>query len=138
MCLMQVIPKHGQRLYELVNWSGHEDLREKVVVAEETIYHDETDPLVNWDERDLETAVREAGLSSVRIVVERQSAQRQITSAHVQRWFSEKGERLSYKERLLADRMTVPEVEKVEQLYSRQLVNQMVGWKTAVGLVTAS
>ena len=135
LCLIQTIPRHGQRLYDLVDWAGHEALREKVVAAEETIYHDETDPLVNWDERDVEAVVREAGLSSMQVVVERPLAQRQITAAHIQRWFGDKGERLSYKERLLAGGMTTRDMVLVEQLYSRQLVNQVVGWKTAVGFL---
>jgi putative ATPase len=137
LCLLQTIPRHGQRLYELVNWSGHEALREKVAAAEEAIYHDPVDPLVNWDEGDVETAVREAGLAVVRVVVERPLGQQQITPAHLQRWFGEKGERLSYKERLLAGGLTKREVGVVEQLYGRQLLQQVVGWKTAVGLVVA-
>lgn len=135
LCLMQTIPRHGQRLYDLVDWSGHEALHEKVVAAEEAIYHDETDSLVNWDEGDVETAVLRAGLVG-RVVVERVSEQRQITAVQVERWFiSEKGERLSYKERLLAGGLAEREVGEVERLYGRQLVKGVVGWKTAVGFV---
>lgn len=137
LCLTQTIPRHGQRLYDLVDWSGHEALREKVVAAEEAIYHDEADPLVNWDEGDLETAVGEAGLSSIRIQVEQATAQQQIRQSQLQRWFSDKGERASYKERLLAGGVAMGDVGVVEQLYRKQLMNQMVGWKTAVVMLAA-
>jgi putative ATPase len=138
LCLIQTIPRHTQRLYELVDWSGHEDLREKVAAAEEAIYHDETDPLVNWDEGDLETAVREAGLR-VQIHVKTHTEQRQITQAHLGRWFGEgTQERTSYSQRLLAVELCSNDIEKVAKLYTRQLQNQLVNWKVVTAVVTAT
>jgi putative ATPase len=133
LCLIQSIPRHTQRLYALVDWAGDETLRAKVAAAEDAIYHDPADPLVNWDEEDLATAVREAGLD-VRLVVERQTEQRQITQSQLARWFGAGSDRPSYGERLAAQ-LSPEEVERVAGLYRRQLGEKVVGWKTAVAFV---
>ncbi|MGB5059544.1 MAG: hypothetical protein WBO48_12650, partial [Candidatus Promineifilaceae bacterium] len=136
ICLLQTLPRYTQRLYALVDWAGHEALREKVVAAEEAIYHDPADPLVNWDEKGLETAVRDAGLT-VRLVVERQAEQRQIGPNQLARWFGAGSDRPSYGERLAAAGLSAAEVGEVERLYRRQLEGRMVGWETAVAFVLA-
>ncbi|NHZ71972.1 MAG: AAA family ATPase [Aquificales bacterium] len=138
LCLIQTIPRHTQRLYDLVDWSGHEDLREKVAAAEEAIYHDESDPLVNWDEGDLETAVREAGLR-VQIHAKTHTEQRQITQIHLDRWFGEgTQERISYSQRLLAAELRSNDIKKVSKLYTRQLQNQLVNWGTVTAVVVGT
>ena len=136
ICLLQTLPRYTQRLYALVDWAGHEALREKVVAAEEAIYHDPADPLVNWAEGDLETAVRDAGLT-VRLVVERQAEQRQIGPNQLARWFGAGSDRPSYGERLAEAGLSAAEVGEVERLYRRQLEGKVVGWETAVAFVLA-
>ncbi|HEX6384883.1 MAG TPA: AAA family ATPase [Anaerolineae bacterium] len=139
--IAQSIPRHGQRLYELVDWSGVDaQLAAKVKAAEEAIYGDETDPLVNWDESDLEVALRAAGLEQVHIQVERQTEQRRITAGQLERWFGEEEVeegRLSYGRRLLEGELTVEEVEHVAVLYRRQLLDQIVPWYSAIAYVVA-
>ena len=127
ICLVQTIPRHTQRLYELVDWTGQEALRAKVVAAEEAIYHDPADPLVNWDEKGVETAVTEAGLAA-RLTVERQTEQRRITAEQLERWFGAGGGRPSYGERLAAGGLTGEEVERVAALYRRELGEKVVEW----------
>lgn len=139
IALVQTIPRHTQRLYELVDWNGREALRDKVAAAEEAIYHDENDPLVNWDETDLETAVQEAGLSG-QIITERQMEQRRITAGHLARWFPDETvyqTRLAYGHRLREGGLTDKEVSEVQGMYGRQLQNQTVNWQTTVAMVTA-
>jgi putative ATPase len=138
LCLIQTIPRHGQRLYDLVDWSNHEALREKVVAAEETIYHDETDPLVNWEEGDVETALTAVQLTNIQIHIQNFSQQRQITQDHLKRWFGEGGNgRLSYKQRLQAAVLSTKEIAVVEKLYSHQLQNQLIPWHTHVSYILA-
>ncbi len=61
---MQTIPQHGQRLYQLVDWSGEtKALAKKVAKAEEAIYADESDPLVNWDETAVQAGLEAAGFT---------------------------------------------------------------------------
>ena len=85
--LSQSIPRHTQRLYELIAWGRATALREKVVAAEEAIYADAADPLVNWDADDLRAALEGAGLMDVRVTVETQTEERRITGGHLERWF---------------------------------------------------
>ena len=52
--LAETVPSHTQRLYKLVDLATlGSDLAERVVKAEEAIYSQSDDPMVNWDEEDL-------------------------------------------------------------------------------------
>ena len=141
ICLIQSIPKHGQRLYNLVDWSDqNEKLLTKVKKAEDAIYADETDPLVNWDVADLETAVQAANLDLHQLQTETETMQRRITKQHLNRWFNTEemeGEKLSYRSRLKQGKLTKKEVDIVSTLYRRQLQNKIVDWHTKVLYITA-
>jgi len=131
-CLIQTIPKRGQRLYKLVNWSGEtKALHKKVQKAEEAIYTDESDPLVNWDESDLQAGLEAAGFSNTSIQLAHEKKQRQLTTVHLARWFGDSGNG-TYGQRLLDGGLSEKEVAKVATLYRRQLQEQIVGWETAV------
>jgi putative ATPase len=140
LCFSQTIPRRGQRLYQLVDWTGNEELRAKVEAAEEAIYADPDDPLVNWDATDLEADLRAVGeWQSVQVSVETQTEQRRITVAHLSRWFgeSEGDGRRSYGQRLLDSGLTAEECKAVETRYRRQLLEQTVDWGTAVAYLLA-
>ena len=136
-CLIQTIPRHGQRLYQLVDWAGHAALRDKAAAAEEAIYADPADPLVNWDEQTLVAALQAAGLE-LRLVVEKQAEQRRITAEQMARWFGPGAEgRASYAERLRAGGLTEDEVAQVERLYRRALLDAQTDWRTVVAYLLA-
>jgi putative ATPase len=140
-CLVQTIPQHGQRLYQLVDWSGEtKGLAQKVAQAEETIYADESDPLVNWDEADLQAGLEAAGFTIASHQLDREKGQRRLTKAHLERWFSQPGESSpgTYGQKLLDGGLNAKEVEKVRALYKRQLEEQIVGWETAVAYISAT
>ncbi len=134
-CLVQTIPQHGQRLYGLVDWSDQPDeLFEKVRAAEEAIYSNQADSMVNWDETSLEMALHEAGFADVQLVLEVETERRQLTAVHLNRWFDKKesySERLSYRQRL-AEILSKTELGTVEVLYRKQLQNQLISWQTKV------
>jgi putative ATPase len=138
IALLQTIPRHTQRLYELVEWPDAA-LRQKVAAAEETIYHDESDPLVNWDEHDLAAALQAAGLD-VQMTVETQTEQRRITADYLARWFPDDDAyqaKASYAQRLLEGGLSDGEVEEVRRVYGRRLQDQIVTWQVkAVYLTT--
>lgn len=140
LALIQPIPRHTQRLYDLIDWPGQEALRKKVAAAEETIYYDGADPLVNWDEGDLEAALQASGLA-VQLVVEKQMEQRRITGAHLSRWFPAAETfqaRPSYAHHLRAAGLTDEELAQVAALYRRQLQEQTVPWHSTVAYVLAA
>ncbi|MCP4425313.1 MAG: AAA family ATPase [Chloroflexi bacterium] len=140
LTLIQTIPRHTQRLYELIEWPD-DALRQKVAAAEEAIYHDEADPLVNWDEDDLAAALQTAGLD-VQITVEKQAEQRRITADHLTRWFPDGDDdayqtRPSYAQRLLVAEVTETELDEVAAIYRRQLRGQIVSWHNNAAFVQA-
>jgi putative ATPase len=129
---VQTIPRQGQRLYALIEWSD-EKLRQQVAAAEEAIYSDETDPLVNWDESNLEAAFVQAGWQHVRLYPETQIEQRRITADSLTRWFDETTEytaRPTYGQRLAQAGLTSKQIERVASLYRQQLSDQIVSWQT--------
>jgi len=142
LILSQVVPRRGQRLYDLVEWSTvSPTLAGQVRDAEEAIYADPADPLVNWDSEALEVAFRAAGFSDAEVQADDQKAERHITAAHLERWFGaldgtkqdrpvDDGQALSYAQRLLASGLTQDEVDQVARLYWRQLRDQNVTWNS--------
>ncbi|WP_420641256.1 AAA family ATPase [Candidatus Leptofilum sp.] len=136
-CLIQTIPKHGQRLYQLVDWSGEtKTLAKKVAKAEEAIYAEASDPLVNWDESDVRAGLENAGFTIATQQLDREKGQRRLTKGHLERWFGTDGDG-TYGRRLLEGGLSEKEVAKVHSLYKRQLEEQIVRWETAV-LYTAA
>jgi putative ATPase len=129
-CFSQTIPRHSQRLYKLVDWSKFAArTAQKVAKAEEAIYTNPGDPLVNWDEADLEADLQAAGFTQVHLQVEKQIEARPITAEQLARWFqSESDERPSYAQHLAKGGLKTAEIEKIANLYERQLLKQTVNW----------
>ncbi len=122
------VPRHTQRLHELVDWADAEPgLRDRVVAAEEAIYDDADDPLVNWDGDDLVRYFERAGFAVEHEAVD-EASEVQIGEATVARWFGpSSGGKPSYGERLAAA-LSSEEIEAVRALFERQLVGQTVSW----------
>ncbi|MFW6096845.1 MAG: AAA family ATPase [Chloroflexota bacterium] len=137
----QVIPRHGQRLYKLVDWSDTEPaLQEDVAAAEETLYNDDSDSLTGWDAPDLEQALREAGFTILSLREERHTEQRRLTDRHLQRWFQEEpleNDRPTYRAHLQQASLSNAEIDEVSRLYSRQLRDETVEWESMIVYVVA-
>jgi putative ATPase len=136
--LAEAIPRHAQRLYDLVDRTSLDDgLAQRWVASEEAIYADEGNPMVNWDAGDLEAAFETVGLGRVRARVERHTSEVRITSALLARWFllprdpSAGDQRSSYAQHLLA-RLTPEEMMLVRALFDRNLRGQVVSWSSFV------
>ena len=140
LVLAQTVPRLGQRLYRLVDWSKlPKTLAAKVSKAEEAIYHDPDDPLVNWEADDLAAALERAGFSAVELRLEKQVARQRIGPEQLARWFGESGDgKPTYSERLKEGGIRPKDIERVEALYRRQLLEQMVDWETTILLCIAT
>jgi putative ATPase len=138
LCLAQVVPQNGQRLYDLVDWGDlPAQLHDQVRDAEESIYRDPDDPLVNWQRMDLEAQLQEAGFEDIRLTVEIVSEQRHISQEQLDRWFAAvPGGRQSYSERL-ARILPDDQLLQVERLYRRQLMGNLVTWRSTQIYVAA-
>lgn len=132
LSLAENVPRHTQRLYDLVDLSElDEGLAQRIRLAEEAIYHDEADPLVNWDGPDLMELLAGAGLA-VEAQTEREVRDIQVTEKLLARWFADgANERVSYRQRLAAQ-LNADEINQVRRLFERQLQNQAVQWRSRV------
>jgi len=128
VCLAERIPRHTQRLHQLVDLSSlAKKLVARIVQAEETIYNDPADPLVNWDGDDLVKLFESAGFT-VTANVEEERSDVQVTPGVLERWFAPSNSaRPSYADRLAAQ-LNAEEVAQVRALFERQLLNQVVSW----------
>jgi hypothetical protein len=132
--IVQFLPRHSQRLYDLVDWSGLENLREKVVALEDAIYMDSTDPLVSWDESDLKRALETDGLMELQMIVEKRPDRHLVSSTQIERWLNlepAEGTRPSYLMRLRDGGLSESELVEIAALYRRTLLDQEVAWQTA-------
>jgi putative ATPase len=134
LSLAEAVPRHAQRLYRLVDLSAlDEDLRHRLVEAEEAIYADRDDPMLNWDASDLEAAFQSAGLSDVHVQVEAASVQQHVGPEHLARWFgaSPDRQRPSYAGHL-SKYLSAAELAQVQTLFEHQFHNQTVAWTSQV------
>lgn len=140
--LVETLPRHTQRIYELIDANGVKPkLYQKWVKAEEQIYQDNQDTWVNWSETELENAFVQAGLTA-NIHLEHTQMELRITTDLIDRWFnsersaSRESSRLSYGQHL-SKSLTATELLTVQTLVQRTLSNQTVRWKGAIVFVVA-
>jgi putative ATPase len=137
LSLAETVVGGSQRLYELVDTSSlAEDLRRRLVEAEEAIYLQADDPLVSWQAADLGQAMEVAGFQEMAVEDEVLEDERLISTATLDRWFSdtEAGERPSYGQHLRRH-LASSERAEVEALFRRQLAGQTVTWRTRIAYV---
>ena len=137
--LAESLPRQAQRLYALLNAQKLDTpLYDRLVSAEESIYTNADDPMVNWEVEDLQHWFEKQGL---KVSLERMQNQTDIhiTSGLLTRWFSSTPveiEKLSYCDRL-AQFLSKTEVAAIQQAFKLQLQNQTVNWQSQVVLITA-
>jgi len=100
------------------------------VKAEEAIYQNVEDAMVNWDEDELRSLFQNSGLTA-EVQLEITQTDLQITSTLLERWFSTGSNRPSYGDHL-AGVLNAAELTTVETIFRRTLMNQMVKWKGAI------
>ncbi|MGH2536588.1 MAG: AAA family ATPase [Candidatus Promineifilaceae bacterium] len=139
LCFAQVVPRHGQRPADLVNWTGVDKrLAHKVRAAEDAIFEATADPLLAWDTADLAAALEAAGFAQVTAGTGTLVEVRRLDSAQVERWFpaaesaGAASGRPNYGERLAGAGLSPAEVGRVAQLFRQQLPGREVEWHTAV------
>ncbi len=139
LVLAEIIPRHTQRLYQLVDLSDMPpDLVERVEAAEEAIYAKSDDPMVNWDSSDLQKIFKEAGLSKIELFTETNTATVRIGEGQIDQWFSieAQGTRLTFAQHLLKKNnktgVTASELELLKSVFQRQLTTKTVSWQSTI------
>jgi putative ATPase len=137
--LAEPVARHTQRLYALVDLVElGEALAAKVRMAEEAIYADPRDPLVNWAEDDLRHAFLAVNLTEVTVEIVEAVVETRISPSMLDRWFTPAaaGERFSYVQRL-ASLLKPDGIAAVEALYRRKLMGATVPWRSVTAYVVA-
>jgi putative ATPase len=144
LVLAETVPQHTQRLHKLVDLASlTAELVERVVAAEQAIYTNPADEMVNWAGADLERIFEKVGLSQIETAEERLTSQFRIGPEQIARWFNQnvEGDRPSFAQHLLKGTsgasVTLEELSELKQLFERQLLGQVVSWQsTLVYVVT--
>ncbi|MBD2091797.1 AAA family ATPase [Microcoleus sp. FACHB-1515] len=135
LLLGETVPRHTQRLYQLVESDRFPaDFYQRWIAAEETIYQNAADPMTNWDAVDLQAAAEQAGLRAT-VQLEPTQTQMLLTPALLDRWFRPGKDRPSYGDRL-AQHLKPSEVAAIEQALTR-LASQQVHWRGAIAYLRA-
>ena len=140
LCIAETIPRYTQRLYDLIDLHRlDEGLAGRLVRAEETIYENPDDPMVNWDEGDLVAWMEKAGLENVRADTHEDICDQPITDELLGRWFATESRtgRPSYAHRLRAE-LSEQDLVTVEALFRQQLQGTVVKWKMRTSVLTAA
>lgn len=133
IALAEAVPRHTQRLYDLVDLSAlDQELVERLTAAEEAIYAREDDPMVNWQGEDLLALAADAGLEGS-LTDDVQTIEQTISESHLARWFDReaKGARPSFAQHL-AHRLEQREINDLRDLFASQMLNRAVPWKTTI------
>jgi putative ATPase len=136
--LAETIARHTQRIYALVEQGTlARDLAQAWQEAEEALYAQTDDPLVNWDAEDLRRWFEEAELAEVHVETQEMVSEVLITRELWQRWFSEAPQtRPSYAQHLQR-RLSPDQVFQIRALLEQQLVGQTRPWRSVVAFVRA-
>jgi len=142
ICLAEVIPSKGQRLNQLLEWPDEDhELHQRVIAAEERIFADADDSLVNWGQHDLETMFQKAGFDNVTVAANVVVEERRIGAQMLERWFAyseSKSMRSSYGGRLAEFGFSAADLMRVEQIYRDRLAGRRVQWEIQIAYVKAS
>jgi putative ATPase len=128
--LAESLPRRSPRLHSFVNWSGHsEDLAARAAQAENDVYDNSSDPMVNWDRDDMVALWQTAGFAVTQEILAL-SREIVVTPDMLGRWFDrEQDGRPTYGEHL-ARLLNQEEVRQVRELFTSRLLGQQVTWTT--------
>jgi len=134
LVLAETIPRHAQRLYQLLKpeWMG-DPLYQKLAMAEEEIYAQPMEEKLKWDVVDLERWLNEAGFQ-VSIQLERMHTDLLITPALIDRWFARKSTDSTYS-MYLSKFLTSQEITLVCKAFTEFLRYQQVPWESTIALI---
>jgi putative ATPase len=136
--LAETLPRFTQRLYRLVSLTGlPDDLVQRLKAAEEAIYQNTQDPMLDWDVDTLLDYFAQAHLQA-RADIQKAETKMRITPTLLARWFAPAGPgRPSYRQHL-ATQLSEAELITIEKRYRRQLSGQIVTWHTQTLLLTGT
>lgn len=143
LVLAEIVPRRTQRLHQLVDLASlPAELVTRLMAAEEAIYANPADPMVNWDTPDLEAMLQSSGLAHLEISVETLTSELYIGAEQLERWFAlaeGPGQRPTFAQHLLKNPagLTQTELAELKRIFERQLLAQVVAWPSTIAYVVA-
>ena len=135
LIIAQSIPKLGQRLHKLLDWSKQSELRPIAEQAEASIWEDDSNALVSWDSADLQQALTDNGWHLSHFEQQRTHEDRRISNAMLLRWFATDGNYVTALQSVGAEQKTI---DALRQLFFTQLENHLVEWQSTNVFVIAT
>jgi putative ATPase len=90
LLLVEPVPRLGERLLAAQDWSGLPDaMARRVLEAEEAVYADQDDPMVNWDDGHLVGWCENAGLRLLSREVVGSMVEFPLGEGLLERWFGQ-------------------------------------------------
>ncbi|RMF05588.1 MAG: AAA family ATPase, partial [Chloroflexi bacterium] len=139
LVLAETVPQYTQRLHRLVDWSSlPAELAQRAQAAEEAIYANPQDPMVNWNGDDLAALFVEAGLPKPEIILKTVTADWHISARQVEEWFNlpAQSPRPTFAQHLLTPitgtGLSTTELQSVKKLFQQQLVNTVISWESTI------
>ena len=138
--LHESVPRHAQRIYRLLTPSQIDANFSPAtyaswIEAEEAIYNQATDPMLNWDVNDLSPAFTANGLLA-QIQTEEITSQMYITTTLLERWFSSSTTKPTYADRL-QQMLNSTEIAIIRDLLARYLMRKTVPWQSTSTIIHA-
>jgi putative ATPase len=138
--LHESVPRHTQRIYRLLTPDRIDANLSPItyaswIEAEEAIYNQASDPMLNWDISDLEQAFIAKGLLA-EIQTEVTTSQMYITSTLLERWFSSSSVKPTYADRL-QQFLPRTEIDSIQKILARYLTDKTVSWQRTATIVHA-
>ena len=136
LVLAETIPRHTQRLYRLLDFNRIDpNLYQRLTAAEESIYADPCDPMVNWDAETLQNIFETANLVAT-LHTECTNTPTYLSSNLLERWFAPTAKRPTYASRL-SNLLSNSEIASIRTLFFQQLANQSVNWENTTVFIQA-
>ncbi|MBD3322490.1 MAG: AAA family ATPase [Chitinivibrionales bacterium] len=137
LALAETIPRLGQRLSDIVTFSRKESsLKKKFADAENELFDDTTDPMVNWTMESLEKEFPYRAEYAMHTFTETIQRPKRITHGEIEFWFRESS---NQERRSLGDQLrgmlSEKEFMRCKEIVTGCCVNRDITWKTAVGYI---
>ena len=132
--LAESIPRHGQRISELIDPASlGKALYTRWQAADAHITQNPADCRFNWDAADLQQAFQQVGLSA-EVTVETTYSDLYLSARLSDRWFTPNTAPPSYRDQL-GEHLSQKDVETIQRVCQRLLRNQTVQWRSRLAFV---
>jgi len=131
--ISEIVPSMGQRISELLADSIPQDLLKGFCAAEDELFGDKSDPMVNWDAKSFSAEIKKIKDFTADVHTSSDVSNRRITPDEIDHWFritDGKG-RQSLGDRAVKF-MSADEINRLRTLIHKKLDFKDVGWKTTL------